>query len=259
MISQKTRRLAGALLIVGAILVNIPYTALIMNFNYPDILREPAGEILTQFSAGGARLVWTWLAFAWVGLPMLIGILLIPQALEGEKRGRSQNPLIRLAVFFGAVGAVTQILGLLRWVFVVPTLARIYTSPDAGMATREATSIAFQALHQYAGVVLGEHFGQMFTILWMVFLSMSFLQRKAGPRWLGWTGILASAVYFLSQGELMATAIPGFPMWSEAGLIGSLMWLGWVIALGVFFLRSAGRYADEHSREDSRLSLSAVQ
>ena len=32
------RRLTGILFIVGAVLVNIPYTLLIMSFDYPDIL-----------------------------------------------------------------------------------------------------------------------------------------------------------------------------------------------------------------------------
>lgn len=256
--TKRIRRIAGGLLIAGAVLVNIPYSALIMNFNYPDILREPAGEILSQFAAGGSGLIWTWFAFAWMGLPILIGILLIPQALEGEESDRGMDPWINLAVFFGAAGALTQILGLLRWTFVVPALARMYMSPLASTATREAAVVGFQALHQYVGVVLGEHIGQLFTILWMAFLSLSFVQRKR-DRVLGWAGLLASAIYLLAQGELLATTMPGFPVWEEAGLIGSLMWLGWVIALGVNLVRSAGRQFDEHTGEDPRLSLSVVQ
>ena len=38
------QRLTGILFIVGAVLVNIPYTLLIMNFDYPDILRESTGH-----------------------------------------------------------------------------------------------------------------------------------------------------------------------------------------------------------------------
>lgn len=257
--TQKIRRLAGGLFIAGAILVNIPYTALIVNFNYPDILREPAEKILVQFSAGGTGLVWTWLAFAWVGLPILIGILLIPQALEGEGSENRTDSWIRLAVFFGAAGVLAQIIGLLRWSFVVPSLARMYISPQAVDATREAVIVAFQALHQSAGVLMGEHLGQIFTILWMVCLSARFIQRETEPHWLGWAGFFASAIYLFAQGEIIATVIPGFPVWAEAGFIGSMLWLGWTIALGVFFIRSAGRKVDEHSGEDPRLSLSAVQ
>ena len=46
MSENKLRKLTGLFFIIGAILVNIPYTLLIMNFDYPDILRQPTEEIL---------------------------------------------------------------------------------------------------------------------------------------------------------------------------------------------------------------------
>ncbi len=52
--ANQFRKVTGLLFIVGAILVNIPYSMLITNFDYPDILREPAATVLTQFQAGGA-------------------------------------------------------------------------------------------------------------------------------------------------------------------------------------------------------------
>ena len=87
---QQIRRVTGILLIVGAILVNIPFTLLITTFDYPDILRAPTGEILTRFAAGGSSLLWTWLVFAWVGVPILLGIVLLPQALANDT-GSSYN------------------------------------------------------------------------------------------------------------------------------------------------------------------------
>lgn len=66
------QRLTGTLFIIGAVLVNVPYTLLIMNFDYPDILREPTGYILTRFQQGGAGLIFTWFTFAWVGIPLLL-------------------------------------------------------------------------------------------------------------------------------------------------------------------------------------------
>ena len=228
---KHTRLATGILFILGAILVNIPYTLLIMNFDYPDVLRKPAGEILERFAAGGSSLVWTWLVFAWVGLPLLFAILLLPKVLNDE------SPLGLLAMFFGAVGAFAQMVGLLRWPFVVPILARLYTDPQATVATQDAVVAVFQAIHQYGGVVLGEHIGQIFSILWMVLMSLSLLKNKLFPRWFPLAGITASIVYALAQGELLATAIPGFPVWDAAGLVGSLIWLAWMLALGILLLR----------------------
>jgi len=230
---KRTRQTTGSLLILGAILVNIPFTLLSMKFDYPDILRASAGEILERFAAGGPALVWTWLAFAWLGLPILVGVLLLPRAMEDD------TPAGQVALLFGGLGAFVQMVGLLRWPFVVSVLARLYTAPQASEVTREAVAAVFQAVHQYGGVVIGEHIGQAFTILWMVLVSASMLRGNQFPRWLPASGLVAALVYTFAQGDLLATAIPGFPVWDLAGLLGSLLWLTWLIALGIQLLRTA--------------------
>lgn len=48
---------------------------------------------------------------------------------------------------------------------------------------------------------------------------------------------MVSVLYFLNQGDVMATAIPDFPAWDLAGLLGSSAWGLWVAALGVALLR----------------------
>ena len=224
--------LTGWLLILGSVLINVPYALLISNFNYPDILRLPAGEILTAFVQGGSGLVFTWLAFAWSGLPILFAILLLPKVL-----GRSQNVVLSSATTLGVIGAIAQMIGLLRWVFVVPVLAQAYTQPGAGLVARASIEATFMVVHQFGGVLLGEHIGQAFTILWMALISILILRTALLPRWLGGLGLAASVVYFLAQGELLATVIPGFPQLGLAGLAGSLLWLTWMVSLGINFLR----------------------
>jgi Domain of unknown function (DUF4386) len=63
------------------------------------------------------------------------------------------------------------------------------------------------------------------------------LRSRVLPRWLGMAGLAVSAVYLLNQGDVLATAVPGFPVWDLAGLIGSTGWGLWVAALGVTVLR----------------------
>jgi hypothetical protein len=224
-------QITGVLFILGAALVNIPYTALIANFDYPDILRQPAGEVLAAFEQGGSSLILTWLAFAWSGLPILLAMLLLPKALGGEK-----STLLRLATTFGVIGAAAQMIGLLRWVFVVPGLAQAYTAPQAGEITKEATVQIFQAFHQFGGVLLGEHIGQVFTILWMVMVCAEILRLGVPARWVGWLGLVSAGIYFLGQGELLATVMPGFPVVGPAGLVGSLLWLAWMAVLGAYLM-----------------------
>jgi len=259
MTQKQSLKVAGILLILGAILVNIPYTLLITTFNYPDILRAPTADILTKFAAGGPKLIWIWLSFAWVGLPILLGILLLPHALADDGPSTPGRLSGNLAWFFGVTGALAQIIGLLRWPFVVPVLAQSYTASQATEQTRQVVAAVFQALHQYGGVVLGEHIGQTFTIMWIILLSFSLLRQGKFPHWISWAGFTVAGVYTLAQAELLATVMPGFPVWDSAGLVGSLSWLGWLIALGIVLLRQTRSRTYEYTGQNPRHSISTLQ
>lgn len=104
-------------------------------------------------------------------------------------------------------------------------------------AGKEASKVVFQAVHQLGGVLLGEHIGQLFTIAWTIAMSFTFYRLRIFPKWIAWLGFIASGIYLLAQADLVATVMPGFPVWNLAGLIGSTLWLLWLIAIGVFFLK----------------------
>ncbi len=53
------------------------------------------------------------------------------------------------------------------------------------------------------------------------------------PRRLGGAGHLAGLLHLLDQGEVLGTAVPGFPAWEPAGILGSAAWGLGVAALGV--------------------------
>jgi len=233
MSTKQFRQLTGLFFVLGAVLINIPYTLLIMNFDYPDILRQPVDHILTQFQAGGNSLIYTWLTFAWVGLPILFGMVMLNQIL-----GREKYPFIETATTIGVIGGVVQIVGLLRWVFVVPVIARLYTDPATTTAMKESLSALFMIVHQYGGVVLGEHMGQFLTIIWVSMISAVIYKSPLFAKWVSWLGWITSAIFILAQTELFATVIPDFPVISWAGLYGSLLWLLWMIVLGVHLLKA---------------------
>lgn len=215
----------GNLLIVGAIALFIPYTLLTIIFEYPDILRQDTATILTKFHAGGTRLIWTWFAFAITGLPLLPAYILLGQKLEGK------SPLARIATSIGVIGLIVQMIGLLRWTFVVPVLANTFVSAT-DEPTKAAAIVAFKTIHQFGGVILGEHLGQLFTIFWTVILSLSFLKLNLFPKWVSWLGLVSSSIYLLAQAELFATVMPDFPVWDMAGFVGSTLWLIWLVVVG---------------------------
>ena len=50
--------------IAFAVAFNLPYFALAETFDYPQILRRPAQEVLATFAEAGAPLIGAWYAFA---------------------------------------------------------------------------------------------------------------------------------------------------------------------------------------------------
>jgi Domain of unknown function (DUF4386) len=229
---MKIEKTIGWLLIAGAAGVFIPYTILTMIFEYPVILRQEAGVILTKFNEAGSKLIWTWFAFALMGIPLLPAYILIGQKLENK------SALIRIATTIGVIGLIVQMIGLLRWTFVVPVLANSFVQAT-DEATKAAAIVSFKTIHQFAGVILGEHLGQLFTIIWTALVSLSFARLKLFPKWVNILGYVSSFIYLLAQAELLATVIPGFPVWSMAGFIGSTLWLVWLLIIGIKFLKTA--------------------
>src|SRR3954451_3950007 len=223
------RRVTGLLFVVGAVAFAVAATVLSSTFDWPDILREPADVVLPAFVAGGTSLVWTWFATAWTYAILIVPILLLPTVLR--RRG---DPVLRVATYVGATSVVLALIGFLRWVFVVPPLADSYVTGDA--VTRAAVDAAWTAQHQFGGALLGEHLGQLLAIAWSITVSVIILRSRVLPRWLGAAGLVVSALYLTNQGDILATAVPGFPVWDVGGLLGSTTWGLWVAALGVLLL-----------------------
>jgi hypothetical protein len=234
---DRLRRVTGWLLVIGAAAFAVAATALSSTFDWPDILREPPEVVLPAFVAGGTSLVWTWFAVAWTYAILLVPILLLPAAL-----GRRDDPVLRAATFVGAASVLLSLIGFLRWVFVVPVLAESYAAGDP--ATKAAVAAAWTAQHQFGGALLGEHLGQLLAIGWSITISLLILRTRVLPRWAGWAGLVASGLYLTGQGDVLATAVPSFPVWDLGGLLGSTLWGLWVIALGVAVLRAPIRRPD---------------
>jgi hypothetical protein len=225
------RRVTGWLLVIGAVAFAVAATVLSSTFDWPDILREPPQVVLPAFVAGGTSLVWTWFAVAWTYAILLVPILLLPAAL-----GRREDPVLRAATFVGGASVLLALIGFLRWVFVVPTLAGTYSAGDP--TTQAAVAAAWTAQHQFGGALLGEHLGQLLAIGWSVTVSLLVVRTRVLASWVGWAGLVASVLYLSNQGDILATAVPGFPVFDLAGFLGSTLWALWLIVLGVAVLRT---------------------
>jgi hypothetical protein len=218
---------AGVVLIVAPLWFNANFALLGKRFEYPDILRRSTSEILERFRAGGSSLILLWWAFMLSGLLLIVGAVLLGQVLGLEG-------VVLVATTFGVLAGLVQMLGLLRWVYVVPALARAYADPTLSAEQREVQVAVFRALHQYLGVGVGEHLGYLFTGVWSVLIGIGVVQGTALPTWLGWPGIVIGAGLAVGSAEFLGpNEERGWGLAGAAIPILYIGWSGWLLAMGV--------------------------
>lgn len=223
----------AVLLIVVPIAFNLAFFELGRAFDYPNILRQEPDQILRRFAAGGSGLILRWQALLLSALAMLPLVALLAVVLAAP-------PALTVAsLVVGSAAALVQALGLVRWPFAVPELARRYTSaegaegPDA-VATRQAIEVVFVILHRLLGVGIGEHLGYLLTGAWTLLVAWSILSAAVLPGWLGLVGIpigialLVGTLEFVGPNEREGWALAGTIV-----PIAYVAWSLWLIALGI--------------------------
>jgi len=221
----------GSATIALAVLFNVPYAVLASIFDYPAILREPAGEVLARFAAGGSGLLLTWYGFALAALALvpLASALAITPARLAARPGLAIG-----AALAGVLAGITQAIGLVRWVFVMPDLARAATGDDPAAAT--AAIHTFTLINAYGGVAVGEHLGQLLTALFAGMLAA--LQLGEGHRAAAGFGFATAALLTLGTGEgLMLAAGQDGSLFAIGTITGFLALTVWLIATGTLLLR----------------------
>lgn len=228
--------LLGAALILLTISFNLPYGLLAASFDYPDILRRPAGEVLARFAAGGDRLIAVWYAYGAAAM-LLIGLA----AAFGFHAGKAGHPGARTTAVFGMLAGLTQAIGLLRWAFVVPMLARLHQAPEATEATRQTAELLYELVNRYGGAAIGEHLGQLLTTIWMFGLGWGQLYASQPMRLAGLVAILASALIGVGCINGIASIfIRPLAMLDLATTAGFLLLSLWLLITGIAMLRQPG-------------------
>jgi hypothetical protein len=237
---------AVTLAIVVAVFVaaaNAPYVWLIQNFGYDDILRESTATILRRFHLGSDALVLAWLAFA-AGALLFIPVVLVFRRLLREQGIDDDG-----ASILGIASAVAQATGLLRWVFVVPSLAATYVAPDSSEAMRQAVVVTFDSIHRFGGMVIGEAVGQMLLAGWTALTVRHLMRARLVPSWLSFVGTIIPLLWLIGQTELLHEVVPVVPS-LELTPIAFMAWEAWLVAVASFVLFHAW-----HARQPSRHSV----
>jgi hypothetical protein len=229
---MSTATIAGLLLIVVAFAFNAVFALLAARFDYPDILREPTADVLAKFRAGGTSLALLWWGFALTAVLMVPVVVLLSSAISD-----ADPTLITITTTVGVLAAVVQLLGLIRWPFLVPYLARTAADPDASPARREAVDIVFQSFNRYLGVAVGEHLGYLFTGAWTTLTGVALTQTTAAPSWVGVLGIVIGPVLMVCSLEFVGRHEPtGWKLAERLTPFTYIAWSLWLITTGVALL-----------------------
>ena len=204
-------KLTASLLITAAVLATVGFTALGSIFNYPDVLDEPAGDVLASFRDHQGAVS------AWFSVLALSAALFAPIAIGVGRL--SAAPAMRIAVRVGIAAAAVQVIGLLRWPILVPGYA---ADGDTG---------SFTTASNILGTAIGETLGYLLTATWTVLVIVA-LGRQFAGRWFSVIGIAAAALVLV--GVLSPLELP---VVDTANFLGYVLWSLWLIAFGVVILR----------------------
>jgi hypothetical protein len=207
-------------------------------FDYPAVLDESTADILAAYRRQQAA-VTTWFTVLVIGAALLAPIAILLGRLVADRRSR------RTITALGIAAATVQVIGLSRWVLLVPGF-----SDDAVDPARTADAHhRFELAHSWLGHAIGETLGYALTA---AFTIAAVRGLSAMPRWIRILG-LASA-------GLVATGVVvpvGIDIASLTNFVGYLLWTAWLVCLAAHLLiRSRVTAADGAIDESGRVGSS---
>jgi hypothetical protein len=220
---HRSVQVAGGLMITAAVLANTGFTMLGSRFRYPDVLTEPARDVLATFHADAAVIGALFATLA-VASALLIPIAWLTRHLIAPGRTR------QVMVVSGIAAGVVQVVGLLRWPLLVPRFADVATDPASSAAQQANAVDLFETFHDLLGGLIGETFGYALTAIWTVALVRG-IQHRFG-RWFAPAGIGSAALIAMGLVEKAGVEAAG-----TANFLGYIAWSIWIVAVGVALIR----------------------
>ncbi len=206
----------AALMIAAAVLLNVAFTGLGTVFDYPDVLKHPAGDVLAAFRDSQGAVIGWFLALA-AGAAMLAPVAV------GVGR-LSTSRAMRFAVPVGIAAAAVQVVGLLRWPLLVPGWA----AADAGgdPAARES----FDTANTVLGNIIGETGGYLLTAAWTGLVLAALGATFAGRLF---TVLGAASAVLILAGVLSPLDLPVIDL---ANFAGYVLWSAWLLIFAAVLL-----------------------
>lgn len=225
--NMQTKQRAAAGMMAGAAALAIAgFTALGSIFDYPKILKAPTTEILDGYREHQTAITGWFLALV-ISAALLapIGVLL----------GRIAGGILgKWITGVGIAAATVQVIGLSRWVLLIPGVSDDATVP----ALTESAHRTFDMLHFWLGTILGETIGYALTATFTVLVVTAFTRNAAitnntATRWIGYLGYVSAGL--IATGVVIPLGLGGA---SITNFVGYVAWCLWLIAMAATLWRS---------------------
>lgn len=164
-------------------------------FDFPDILRQSPSERFSLFQSNQGAII---PAYYMMSMTSLLQVFMAVAMYHLTQKGR----LVDLfAVTAGVLSGIFQMLGLFRWVVLIPMLSTAY-------AAREVSSETIFFLEKFAntyfGMTVGEHMGSLFTGLWLIALGIALVKNNSFDKKLAWFGLVSGVALTIQSYESVA-------------------------------------------------------
>nr|WP_277925494.1 DUF4386 family protein [Anabaena catenula] len=220
--------ITGWVLIFESLLLFVPLIILGSAINWPQSLGNSADVMLPLLVQKAAAVRLGYLVYLAYSIIFWVVALLTVLVLSS---GESDLIWLHVAAGFGLASTIARCLGIIRWLVAMPALATLYTNVTTSNPTRESIAVVYHFLNDYAGSV-GEVLGvSLFAALWLGIVSLTILQTRVLPRWLGFFGLLSATLLAIQLAELFGVDLGAFITVSV-----SVLQL-WFLAMGIVLLR----------------------
>ncbi|MBV6648998.1 MAG: DUF4386 family protein [Hoeflea sp.] len=190
MTTSRSLFIVGGLVVAEAALLFVPLAILGAAISWPDSLDFAPSEALPLIfdQIGQVRLgygIYLVYSLAWA----LIGPAIAWMALG---RNRQMGPLFVTAVALICVSALARAIGIIRWLTASTLLAESYGAATPEL--RQMIDVIQSAINAWGGAI-GEILGvSLFTVGWLIAVSLIILRNDGLPKILGWAGLIVAPV-----------------------------------------------------------------
>jgi hypothetical protein len=226
--SRAAGKYAAFFLIIQYFLMLTAYLTLSSAINWPVSLDDPAAIALPRVIDQAKPMMLGYSCY------LAVGLLFIPATVALNARLKLSGPIANMTLALAVFSAIAKSIGITRWLFAMPLLARAYVAPGADQATLGAV---YEVFNEYAGSI-GEILGvSLMSGIWTLIIARTIFKtpgRFTKP--LGGFVFVTALLLLCSVPEGFGVeTIFGFSM-GDLLTINGIVWQAGLLAIGIWAL-----------------------